>query len=220
MARSISADMAEYLALPKGDGRHPAIVVIQEWWGVNDQIKKVCDKWVAEGFIAFAPDLFHGETAAYGDSDKAQKLMSGLDRVKALAEVTAAIEKVRTHPRSNGKVAVTGYCMGGAFTLAAAASVPGVAAAVPFYGMPPGADWSKVTAPVQLHVAEHDDWVTVDAAKKLQATFTEHGKSLQLFTYDAHHAFCNEFRPEVYNAAAAKQAWDRAIAFVKQHASA
>jgi len=211
--------MAEYLALPKAEGRHPAIVVIQEWWGVTDQIKRVCDRWAGEGFVAYAPDLFHGETAAYSDSAKAQALMTKLDRPKALAEVTAAIEKVRTHARSNGKVAVTGFCMGGAFTLAAAASVPGLAAAVPFYGIPPGADWSKVTAPVQMHVAEHDDWVTVDAAKKLQATFVEHGKSFELFTYDAHHAFCNEHRPDVYNAAAAQKAWERAIAFVKQHAS-
>lgn len=187
---------------------------------MNDQIKRVCDKWAAEGFVAYAPDLFHGDTANYGDAAKAQSLMTNLDRPKALAEVSAAIEKVRTHPRGNGKVAITGYCMGGAFTLAAAASVPGISAAVPFYGMPPGADWGNVTAPVQMHVAEHDDWVTVDAAKKLQATFKEHGKSFELHTYDAQHAFCNEFRPEVYKAGVAQQAWDRAVAFVKQHVSA
>lgn len=212
--------MAEYLAVPKGEGRHPAVVVIQEWWGVNDQIKGVCDKWAAEGFIAFAPDLYHGEHASYGDADKAQKLMSGLDRTKAMADVTSAIEKVRTHPRSTGKVAITGYCMGGAYSLGAAASVKGLSACVPFYGMPPGADWSKVDAPIQMHVAEHDDWVTVDGAKKLKAAVEQHGGKLELFTYDASHAFCNERRPEVYNAAAAATAWQRALAFVKSHTSA
>jgi carboxymethylenebutenolidase len=220
MARSISAGMAEYLALPKADGRHPAIVVIQEWWGVNDQIKAICDKWAAEGFVAIAPDLYHGKVVPIGQSDEAGKMMQNLDRAQALHDVTAAIEKVRTHARCNGKVAVTGYCMGGAYSLAAAASVHGLAAIVPFYGMPPGADWSKVEAPIQMHVAEHDDWVTVDGAKKLQATLVQHGKSLDLHTYDAHHAFCNEQRPDVYNASACARAWQSAVAFVKQHTSA
>jgi carboxymethylenebutenolidase len=211
--------MAEYLALPKGEGRHPAVVVIQEWWGLNDQMRSVCDRWAAEGFVAIAPDLYHGEVVAYGDSAQAQAMMTKLDRPRAMQDVTAAVEKARTHPRSTGKVVVTGYCMGGAYSLAAAAAVKGLAAIVPFYGMPPGADWSQVEAPIQLHVAEHDDWVTVEAAKKLQATLAQHHKSLELHVYDAHHAFCNDRRPEVYNADAAKQAWTRAVTFARQHAS-
>ncbi|MGE5183654.1 MAG: dienelactone hydrolase family protein [Acidobacteriota bacterium] len=206
--------MAEYLALPKGEGRHPAVVVVQEWWGVNDQIKGICDKWAAEGFVALAPDLYHGQVVPFGDAAKAQELMTKLDRPKALQELASAVHLLKTHPRGNGKVVVTGYCMGGAMTLATAASVKGIAAAIPFYGLPPGADWSQVEAPVQMHVAEHDDWVTVDAAKKVQQAI---GKNMELHTYDAHHAFCNERRPEVYNAAACAQAWQRALAFAKQH---
>ena len=206
--------MAEYLALPKAEGRHPAVVVIQEWWGVNDQIKGTCDKWAGEGFLALAPDLYHGEVVPFGDAGKAGELMNKLDRPKALQEIAAAIEKLRAHPRCNGKIVVTGYCMGGAMTLATAATVKGLAAAIPFYGLPPGADWSHVTAPVQMHVAEHDDWVTVDAAKKVQHAL---GNKMELHTYDAHHAFCNERRPEVYNASACAQAWQRAVTFAKQH---
>jgi carboxymethylenebutenolidase len=143
--------------------------------------------------------------------------MSKLDRPRALQEIAQSIELLKTHPRGNGKVVVTGYCLGGALTMATAASVKGLAAAIPFYGLPPGADWSQVEAPIQLHVAEHDDWVTVDAARKVQAALTEHRKKIELHTYDAHHAFCNDCRPEVYNADAAKQAWSRALAFAKQH---
>ena len=89
------------------------------------------------------------------------------------------------------------------------------AAVVPFYGVPPGADWSKVEAPVQAHFAEHDEWATIEAGKKIQSQI----KSMELFTYDAQHAFCNDRRPEVFAPAAAAQAWDRAIAFIRQHAS-
>lgn len=209
--------MAEYLALPKGEGRHPAVVIVHEWWGVNPQIHGVADRWAAAGFVALAPDLFHGATASYSEADKAQSMLSTLDRGKALQDLAASIEKLRSHPRCNGKLVVTGYCMGGAYSLAAAASVKGLAACIPFYGMPPGADWSAVEAPIQMHVAMHDDWVTVDGAKKLQAALAQHGKSLELHVYDAKHAFCNEARPDVYNAAAAQQAWDRALAFARAH---
>jgi carboxymethylenebutenolidase len=210
--------MAEYLALPKADGRYPAVVVIQEYWGVTDQIKGVCDKWVGEGFIAIAPDLYDGKIAT--TAEEAGAMMKALDRGKTLETIAAAIEKVRTHPSGSGKVAVTGYCLGGAFALAAAASVRGLSAIVPFYGMPPGGDWASVEAPILMHVAMHDNWVTVDGAKKLQATLAEHGKQLQLHIYDAQHAFCNERRPEVYDASACREAWHRTVTFVKQHTSA
>ena len=218
MDRSISARMGEYLALPKADGRYPAVVVIQEYWGVNDQIKGVCDKWVGEGFIAIAPDLYDGKIAA--NSEEAAAMMKSLDRPKALETITAAIEKVRTHASSTGKVAVTGYCLGGAFALVTAASVHGLSAIVPFYGMPPSADWANVDAPIQMHVAMHDNWVTVDGAKKLQATLTELGKQIQVHIYDAQHAFCNERRPEVYAPDACREAWHRAVTFIKSHTSA
>lgn len=209
--------MAEYLALPKGDGRHPAVVIIHEWWGVNDQIRSLADRWAEAGFIALAPDLYHGKVIEIGKADQAQAAMSALDFGRAVQEIGAAVARLQKDPRSTGKVAVTGYCMGGALTLATACNVAGLSAAVPYYGMPPGADWSKVTAPVQGHFAQHDDWATVDGAKKIQAALAEHGKQMELHVYDAQHAFCNDRRPEVYNAAAAKQAWERTLAFVRKH---
>jgi carboxymethylenebutenolidase len=209
--------MADYLALPKSEGRHPAVVVIHEWWGVNEQIHAVADRWAAHGFLALAPDLFHGKVIPIGRSDEAGAAMKALDFGRAVQEIAAAIETVRSHSRGNGKVAITGYCMGGALTLATACNVRGLSAVVPFYGMPPGGDWAKIEAPVQAHFAQHDDWATVEGAKKIQAAITEHGGKMELHTYDAHHAFCNDRRPEVFNPAAAQQSWDRMVAFVTQH---
>jgi carboxymethylenebutenolidase len=207
--------MAEYLALPKNEGRTPAIVVIHEWWGVNEQIKATADRWAAAGFLALVPDLFHGELPRNDREAHAQ--MSQLDFPRAVQEVGAAVGALKDHPRSTGKVAITGYCMGGALTLAAACNVRGIAAAVPYYGMPPGGDWAKVEAPVQAHFARKDDWATVDGAKQIQAALANHGRSMELFVYDAQHAFCNDRRPEVYDAGACQQAWDRALGFVRQH---
>ena len=209
--------MAEYLSVPKGEGRFPAVVVIHEWWGVNDQIKSLVDRWVGEGFVAIAPDLYHGKVIPIGKSDEASAAMNALDFGRAVQEIGAAIAQLESHPKCNGKVAVTGYCMGGALSFATACNVAGLAAVVPFYGLPPGGDWAKLTAPVQAHFAQHDEWATVDKAKKIQSALAEHGKKMELHVYDAQHAFCNDRRPEVYNATACKQAWDRTLAFVRQH---
>jgi carboxymethylenebutenolidase len=209
--------MAEYLSLPKADGRFPGVVVIQEWWGVNDQIKSLCDRWAGEGFLAIAPDLYHGKVVPIGKSDEASAAMNALDFPRALHEIGEAVTKLRSHPRCNGKVAVTGYCLGGALSLATACNVSGLAAVVPFYGLPLSGDWSKVDAPVQAHFAQHDDWASVDKAKKVQSALGELGRKMELHVYDAQHAFCNDRRPEVYNATAAKQAWDRTVTFVRQH---
>jgi carboxymethylenebutenolidase len=207
--------MAQYLALPPGDGRHPAVVVIHEWWGVNEQIKAVADRWAKEGFVAIVPDLFHGKVAELTKPDEAAALMNALDFPGAVKEIAAAVGALRDHPRSTGKIAITGYCMGGALTFLSACNVPGLAALVPFYGLPPGGDWAKVDAPVQAHFAMHDDWATVDGAKKIQAQLSTLGKKMELHVYDAKHAFCNDRRPEVHDPEAAAQAWERAVGFVR-----
>jgi carboxymethylenebutenolidase len=104
--------------------------------------------------------------------------------------------------------------MGGALSFASACQIKGLSAVVPFYGVPPGGDWSKVTSPVQAHFASHDEWATVDKAKAIQHAL---GGKMELHVYDAQHAFCNDRRPEVYDAEAARQAWTRAVAFVRTH---
>ncbi len=200
------------LALPDGDSRCPAVVVIQEYWGINEQIRSVAKRWADENFIAIVPDLYRGKLAK--TAEEAGALMKALDFGQAVIEIAAAVALVRNHPRSTGQVAVTGYCLGGALSFATAVSVRGLAAVVPFYGLPGDLDWSKIDAPVQAHFAMHDDWATVAGAEKIKAAVKV---AMELHVYDAKHAFCNDRRAEVYNADAAELAWGRAVSFVRAH---
>jgi carboxymethylenebutenolidase len=204
------------IAEPSGDGKAPALIVIQEWWGVNDHIRSIVDRFAKEGFLAFAPDLFHGKTTK--DPTEAAGLMQALDWPHAIQDVAAATAFLASHARSNGKVGITGFCMGGAVTLAAAANVSGLSAAVPFYGIPDAStDFSKVTAPIQGHYAKKDEHIRPDNVVALEAKLKKAGKQVEFHFYDAGHAFENDTRPEAYDAAAAKLAWGRAVAFLKQH---
>jgi len=204
--------MAQVLELPAGDGRHPGVVILHEWWGVNEQIKVTAKRYADEGLCALVVDLYHGTLAK--DAAEAGALMKGLDWSKAVEDIGAAVATLKAHPRCTGKVAVTGYCMGGALTFAAAVNVRGLACTVPFYGLPGEVDWSKVDAPIQAHFATDDDWATVAGAQQIKDAVTV---PMELHVYEAKHAFCNERRPEVYNAEAAATAWARAVAFIRQH---
>jgi carboxymethylenebutenolidase len=208
--------MTQYTAMPDGNGRHPGVVVVHEWWGLNDQMKSIADRWAKEGFIAVVPDLYDGKVVPIGKGDEAAAAMNALDFPKAVKALVAAVAALKADPRCTGKVSVTGYCMGGALSFATSTQASDLAAVVPFYGVPPGADFSKITAPVQAHFAQHDDWATVAKAKEVQAIV---GPKMELHVYDAQHAFCNDQRPEVYNATACAQAWSRAVQFVRDHSA-
>jgi len=201
------------LALPVGDAKALSVVVIQEWWGLNEQIERTCERLAADGFVALAPDLFHGKLAKNGD--EAKHLMEGLDWARAVQEIGGAVTYLRGHARGNGHVAVTGFCMGGALSLAAAVHIPGLAAVAPFYGVPGDLDWSKVTAPIQAHVSLHDDWATPAKVDAIQARVKG---PMDIFVYDAQHAFMNEKRPEVYSPECAATAWQRLVTFLRAHA--
>jgi carboxymethylenebutenolidase len=209
---SSTGELSGVLSVPGGDAKVPGVVVIQEWWGINEQIQAAAQRWADAGFLAIVPDLYHGKLAK--TSEEAGKMMGSLDFGKAVQEIGAAVAHLREHPRSTGKVAVSGYCMGGALSFATAVNVRGLAAVVPYYGLPGDLDWSKIDAPIQAHFATHDDWATVAGAEKIKAAVQV---PMELHVYDAQHAFCNERRPEVYNAEAAKLAWDRTVAFVREH---
>ncbi len=203
------------LALPAGGGQAPTIAVIHEWWGVNAQIEGLVDRLAAEGFVALAPDLYRGVVAK--DATEASTLMTTLDRERALADIEGAVAHLRAHPRGTGKVAVTGFCMGGAYAFAAACFIRGLACVVPFYGLPSRADWSLVDAPILAHFAATDGWAIPEKAEEIQRTLAARGAAMELHIYDAEHAFMNEQRPEVYSAAAAALAWTRTVAFLRQH---
>ncbi len=199
-----------YLATA-GQGR-PGIVVIQEWWGLNDQICGVADRFARAGYNALAPDLYKGRVTTA--PDEANHLMEGLDFPGAThQDLRGAAHHLKGQ---NGKVAVMGFCMGGALTIAAAVHIPEVDAAICFYGIPPKgfADPVKITAPFQGHFANQDDWCTPAAVDDLEKAMKSAGLQSEIYRYDAAHAFFNE-RSAAYDVACANQAWDRMSAFLK-----
>lgn len=203
------------LALPEGDGKAPGVVVLQEIWGVNEHIRSVTERWAAAGFVALAPSLYRGATAT--EWDGARKLMNALDRQRAFADIAGAVAALRAHPRCTGKIGLTGFCMGGAYSFSAATLIEGLGAVVPFYGVPPSADFSKLTAPVQAHFSATDDWAKPELARKIQDELKQHGVPMELFIYNSAHAFFNDTRPEVYSIEDAALAWERAVGFMRQH---
>jgi carboxymethylenebutenolidase len=192
----------------------PGIVVIQEWWGLNDQICGVADRFARAGYNALAPDLYKGRLTAM--PDEANHLMSNLDFPDAThQDLRGAAQhlKAASGP-SAAKVAVMGFCMGGALTVAAAVHIPECAAGVCFYGIPPKefADPAKITVPFQGHFANQDDWCTPAAVDALETAMQ--GSKPEIYRYDAAHAFFNERSP-AYDVVCATQAWDRMAAFLK-----
>src|SRR5262249_10910095 len=145
------------IALPAGEGKAPGLVLLQEWWGLNDHIKSFADPFAAAGFVVLAPHPYHGQQTA--DPHEAGQPMPALARDRALRGIEGAVPHLLARPRTNGKVGVTGFGMGGAFTISATALIPEVSAAVPFYGVPPAdkTDYSKLKAPIMGHFASRDE---------------------------------------------------------------
>jgi carboxymethylenebutenolidase len=198
-----------YLAMA-GQGR-PGVVVIQEWWGLNDQICGVADRFARAGYYALAPDLYKGRVTAA--PDEANHLMTGLDFADAThQDLRGAAQQLK---RQSADLAVMGFCMGGALTIAAAVHIPEFDAAVCFYGIPPKefADPAKVRVPLQGHFANKDDWCTPAAVDDFEKALKQTGITHEIYRYDAAHAFANE-RSAAYDVAAANQAWDRMAAFL------
>jgi carboxymethylenebutenolidase len=195
------------------DAARPSVIVIQEWWGLNDHIKSIVDRFVAEGFNALAPDLYHGRIAK--DADEASHMMDGLDFPGAVHQDIAAAQSYLKV--INEKVAVMGFCMGGALTIASAARLEGFGAAICFYGAPPKAfaDPASIKIPFQGHFGTRDDWITPAVVAEMDDDMTATGNKPEIYSYEADHAFFNKTRPEVYNPEAAQLAWTRMIAFLK-----
>jgi carboxymethylenebutenolidase len=210
-----------YLATPtSGTGR--ALLVIQEWWGLVPQIKRVCDRLAQEGFVALAPDLYHGEHAEHTEMDKANELMQSLPPDRAARDMAGAIDYLLGHQAVQGNaVGVIGFCMGGMLALMIAAlQSDKVAVAVPFYGAPLGdmaPDWSGLTASVQGHFAENDDFFPPGPVKELEKELQGMGKDVEFIVYpNTGHAFGNEENAlGTHDAAATETAWGRALAFLR-----
>ncbi|MCF8178930.1 MAG: dienelactone hydrolase family protein [Sulfuritalea sp.] len=205
-----------YLASAGKD--RPGVVVIQEWWGLNDQICGIADRFARAGYNALAPDLYQGRVTQ--EPDEASHLMDGLDFPGAThQDIRGAVDYLMT--LGSEKVAAMGFCMGGALSIAAAVHVPGLSAAVCLYGIPPQefADPANIRIPFQGHFASRDDWCTPAAVDALEAAMNKNGNVPELYRYDADHAFFNERRSDVYDADCANQAWERMQVFLAKQLS-
>jgi carboxymethylenebutenolidase len=204
---------SSYCVAPWGDKKVPGIVVIQEWWGLNPQIKGVAERLGKAGYRTIVPDLFRGKIAK--TSDEANHLMNGLDWDDALEQdIRGAVQYLRKG--STAPVAVLGFCMGGALTIAAGARLSGIDAGVCFYGIPPveKGDPRRLRVPMQFHFAHDDDWCTPEAVDKLERALRQGSAMFEVYRYDAKHAFMNEARPEVYDPPSATSAWERTLQFL------
>lgn len=205
-----------YLATPaSGDG--PAVVVIQEWWGLVSHIEDVVERFAKEGFLAIAPDLFHGKTTT--SPDEAGKMVMELDAERAQKEIAGAGAYLLQRPECSSKTfGVVGFCMGGGLAKYEATKDANVGAAVSFYGgfKHVDTDWAKLNAPLILIAGENDKGVPVEKERALADQLKGMGKDVTFLSYpNADHAFFNDTRPQVYNEAASRDAWQRTLEFFR-----
>ena len=203
-----------YLAGTSG----PGVIVIQEWWGLVPHITDIADRFAAEGFVALAPDMYHGEMT--DEPDMAGKLLMSMNLATAGKDLSGAVDLLQERT-GRTKVGVTGFCMGGGLALMAACLRPdAIAAAAPFYGgMRPDTviEWDNLAAVVEGHYAATDRGTAApEAVKELETTLRAKGKNATFHVYPGtQHAFFNDTRPEVYDAAVAKTSWDRTLALFR-----
>jgi carboxymethylenebutenolidase len=214
-----------YLAKPAA-GSGPGVLVIQEWWGLDDSLKEMADRLAASGFVALVPDLYHGQVAGHTEMDKAAKLMQALPPDRAGRDMSGAVDYLASHEAVTTRgIGVVGFCMGGMLAFIIAANRPDkVKAVVPFYGFPQGPsepDWSKMTAAVSGHMAEHDDFFAPAAAQALEKKLRAMGKNVTLTVHPGTgHAFMGPHNAlGTLNTKMAAQIWPQAVSFLKANLS-
>ena len=205
---------------PAGSG--PGVLVIQEWWGLDSGIKEMADRLGAAGFVALAPDLYHGELAGHDEMDKAAHLMQSLPPDRAGRDMSGAVDYLASHSAvTSDGIGVVGFCMGGMLSFIIAANRPDkVKAVVAFYGFPQGdtePDWSKLTASVSGHMAEHDDFFPPAAARALEAKLRGMGKNVTLTVHPGTgHAFMGPHNAlGTLNAKLAARIWPEVVSFLQ-----
>jgi carboxymethylenebutenolidase len=207
-----------YRAEPK-DGRGPAVVVIQEWWGLVPHVEDLVERFAKEGFLALAPDLYHGKKTT--SPDAAGRMLMELDVERAEREIAGAGDSLLSQPGcASRRFGVVGFCMGGALAQYAATKNPKVGAAVSFYGgfkkVP--LDWESLSGPILLIYGAEDQGVPASEARPLEEKLRKLGKEVETLVYEgAGHAFFNDTRPEVHRPDAARDAWERTLRFLREH---
>jgi len=197
-----------YVDRPEQDSE-AAVLLIQEWWGINHHIRDIASRYAAEGYNCVAPDLYRGRVAA--DTEEASALMQALaieDGLETIRKAKAAAEETYGIKR----FAINGFCMGGTFALRAACEMPELKAAAPFYGdIPPEDVLKNLKVPTLFIAGERDAWINPEKVNGLKEVAKKYNLPVEVVSYDADHAFFNDTRPQVYNAEAAKDAWRRVL---------
>jgi carboxymethylenebutenolidase len=204
-----------YLA-KAGHDHAPGVVVIQEWWGLQDQIRGICDRLALAGYDALAPDLYSGAVVPYHDKQAAHKEMTSLNFLDAADQITRGA--VQYLGKAGAKVGLTGFCMGGAVTVLGAIHIPELKAAIAFYGLPPEGHFkaAEIKVPFQGHYSNTDDYPSSAQLDVFAAALKAANIHAEIFRYDADHAFMNEQR-DAHDRAAAELGWQRLLAFFNEH---
>ena len=192
-----------------------AVILIQEYWGLNDNIKNIANRYAEEGFIAVTPDLYRGELAT--TPEEAGKLMRNLETEDSLNTIDEAIKHAQ-EKFGITRIGITGFCMGGTFALEAACKLDGIHAAAPFYGDVPDEFTLKgLKCPVLFISGKKDKWINPEKVAELERTAKANLLPIESVAYEADHAFFNDTRPEVYDEEAAKDAWKRVLEFFNKN---
>ncbi len=201
-----------FVALPaEAEAGSAAVILIHEWWGINEHIRDIASRYAREGYACIAPDLFRGKTAS--NPQEASQLMNALPLDDGTETINRAMEEARARFRI-AKFGITGYCMGGTFALRAACLNDTLSASAPFYGDTPEDEvLAQLKVPTLFIAGERDNWITPEKVEALKNAAREHDLPVETVSYDADHAFFNDTRPEVYNPEAASDAWQRVLAF-------
>jgi carboxymethylenebutenolidase len=210
-----------YLAEPTNKADAPGVVVIQEWWGLDAEVKAVADRLAKAGYRALVPDLYRGKLAL--EANEAQHLMGGLNFGDAASQdIRGAVQYLKA--TGSRKVAVTGFCMGGALTVLSACNVPELDGTIVWYGYPPleYVDAQKINKPMMAHWASHDEFFAISGVDQLEEKLKAAGTNYEFYRYDTKHAFANPkadsrgLPPLKYDEQAAQLAWDRTLEFLKK----
>ena len=208
-----------FLAIPDGDGPFPGVIVVQEWWGLDNHIKDVAGRFATEGFVSLAPDLYHGKVTS--EPDDAQKLMMSLNMPQAVRELEKAAEYLASRPEIGARgIGAIGFCMGGGLALTLACASPHVKAVAPFYGVNPTPidKVRNLSGPVLAVYAENDNFAGEAVRRQLESALRDAGIQREIQVYPGtEHAFFNDTRPEVHNREAAEDAWKRALALFREN---
>jgi len=203
-----------YVALPQAEV-DAAVVLIQEWWGINDHIRDLAGRYAKEGYLCVAPDLYRGRVAA--DTAEASSLMQALEIDDGIETIRKAVDTAAETYQVK-RFAINGYCMGGTFALRAACEIPELKAAAPFYGdIPEESVLAKLKVPTLFIAAKRDAWINPEKVNTLKEIAARYNLPVEVVSYDADHAFFNDTRPQVYNAEAAADVWRRVLEHFRKH---